>query len=265
MRKLSHRSPAPKSPSLSPVSPPVALAFVFIVAVLLVLSAGCLSWPASVPITQPTTATPVPATTPATGSLAVSSIPARAEIYLDQVYHGTTPAVIPDVSAGTHHLELRIQDSVTWTTNVEIVAGQKTTISPRLLPITTETTVPTTRPTIPPGTARMSALAGCWEYESEDNVGIHDASLELMEDGGGWMFFDFSEPGKLFASNSSALSWEFDTDLMEVVIKKANLSESLTDDGKPWKWVLSYDQENDILDAGKEESGEPYHLKRVKC
>jgi hypothetical protein len=257
MRKLPRRS------LLSPAFLPVAL--VFMVSILFVFSAGCLSWPASGPVTQPTTAIPEPATTPATGSLEVSSDPARAEIYLDRVYYGTTPAVIPDVPAGTHALELRIRDTVTWTTNVEVVAGQKTSINPRLLPITTLTTVPTTRETIVPGTARMSALAGCWEYESQDNVGIHDASLELLESGAGWMFFEFSEPGKLFASNSSAISWEFDTDLMEVVIKKANPSESTTDTGKPWKWVLSYDQENDILDAGEEESGEPYHLKRVKC
>ena len=58
-----------------------------------------------------------------TGSLQLTSVPPGAEIYLDNVYHGTTPAAITIIHAGTHTIEMRMSGYEPWSTPVTISKG----------------------------------------------------------------------------------------------------------------------------------------------
>ncbi|HSQ93281.1 MAG TPA: PEGA domain-containing protein, partial [Methanoregula sp.] len=80
----------------------------------LVLVAGC-----TAPAPQDT-----PAETPVTGSLVVSSTPPGAEVYLDNVYRGTTPVTVIDL-AGFHTVELRLRDYQSWSKSIQIDAGTR--------------------------------------------------------------------------------------------------------------------------------------------
>src|SRR5512137_1940070 len=103
--------------------------------------------------------TPVPKDTPAdiqtTGSVEVSSTPQGAEVYLDNVYKGTTPVTIIE-QPGSHILELRLRDHQSWSKSIQIVGGTKvymdTTLAPVPVLTSLQTTVPTTRPTTVPTT-----------------------------------------------------------------------------------------------------------------
>jgi PKD repeat protein len=61
---------------------------------------------------------------PSTGSLAVTSDPAGAEIYIDDIFKGVSPVTISGLSAGTHTLSAKLQDYGDSTTNITITAGQ---------------------------------------------------------------------------------------------------------------------------------------------
>ncbi len=61
---------------------------------------------------------------PSTGSLAVTSDPAGAEIYIDGDFKGVSPVTVSGLSAGTHTLSVQLQDYAGTTTNITITAGQ---------------------------------------------------------------------------------------------------------------------------------------------
>jgi len=61
---------------------------------------------------------------PTTGSLAVTSDPMGAEIYIDNDFKGVSPVTISGLSAGTHTLSVKLQDYADNTTNITITAGQ---------------------------------------------------------------------------------------------------------------------------------------------
>ncbi|WFN34418.1 PEGA domain-containing protein [Methanogenium sp. S4BF] len=74
------------------------------------------------------------------GTLAVSSNPSGAAIYLDGAYYGTTPMTISGLTAGLHDLELTkagYEDAVML---VSIYADQVTTVSKSLLKISSPST-----------------------------------------------------------------------------------------------------------------------------
>ena len=67
----------------------------------------------------------VPARAPAAAQVAVGSIraetrPPGAEVWLDERLVGETPASIPDVPAGAHRIEFRLDGYRPWTTTVEV-------------------------------------------------------------------------------------------------------------------------------------------------
>ena len=103
--------------------------------------------------------TPVPKDTPAdiqtTGSVEVSSTPPGAEVYLDNVYKGSTPVTIIE-QPGSHILELRLRDHQSWSKSIQIVEGTKVFMDTALAPVpvltSLQTTVLTTRPTTIPTT-----------------------------------------------------------------------------------------------------------------
>jgi uncharacterized protein YjfI (DUF2170 family) len=75
---------------------------------------------------QPTGTTTLPQATPAGGygSLAVSTSPSGAQLYVDGVLKGITPATIPGLSAGTHVLLLKMDGFQDLPTTITITAGQ---------------------------------------------------------------------------------------------------------------------------------------------
>jgi len=89
-----------------------------------------------VPIPAPTTTTPAqvqptgtatqPQTTPVGGfgSLAVTTSPSGAQLYVDGILKGITPATIPGLSAGTHVLLLKLDGFQDLSTTITITAGQ---------------------------------------------------------------------------------------------------------------------------------------------
>jgi PEGA domain len=122
--------------------------------------------------------TPVPKDTPAdiqtTGSVEVSSTPPGAEVYLDNVFKGTTPVTIIEQS-GSHIIELRLREHQSWSKSIQIVEGTKVYIDTALAPVPVLTsiqttvlmvTTPTTAPTPWPRT-----LLGCFQYETYGWIG----------------------------------------------------------------------------------------------
>jgi len=59
-----------------------------------------------------------------TGSLAVTSDPAGAEIYIDDGFKGVSPATISGLSAGTHTVSVKLQGYAENTTSINVTAGQ---------------------------------------------------------------------------------------------------------------------------------------------
>jgi len=58
-----------------------------------------------------------------TGSINLTSTPPGAEVYVDNQYRGTTPSTIPDLPAGVHTVELRLQGYRAWSTSMTLSSG----------------------------------------------------------------------------------------------------------------------------------------------
>ena len=88
-----------------------------------------------------------------TGSISVESQPSQASVYIDGSYAGRTraqgPLIIENIPTGIRTVELRRDGFETWNQQIEIRAGDTTTIPlVHLIPLTSPTTtVPTTSPT----------------------------------------------------------------------------------------------------------------------
>lgn len=133
--------------------------YLVLLVITLVLIAGC--------------TTPVPQDTPTdnqtTGTIEVSSTPAGAEVYLDNVYKGTTPVTIIG-QPGSHILELRLRDHRSWSKSIQIVGGTKvyqdTVLAPVPVLTSLPTTVMTTQPTPVPTTPWPRMILGCFQWET---------------------------------------------------------------------------------------------------
>jgi hypothetical protein len=96
-----------------------------------------------------------------TGTLDLTSSPGGADIYIDDVFRETTPAII-EISEGRHSLELRKEGYARWSQDITINAGKKYYISGTLklpgqeTPVTYSTPTPRVTPpaktTLPPAT-----------------------------------------------------------------------------------------------------------------
>ncbi len=75
---------------------------------------------------QPTGTTTSQQTTPAggVGSLAVTTTPSGAQVYVDGVLKGITPATIPGLPAGTHVLLLKMDGFQDLSTTITVTPGQ---------------------------------------------------------------------------------------------------------------------------------------------
>jgi PKD repeat protein len=76
----------------------------------------------------------IPAMTPGTGTLSVDTNPTGADVFIDDVPRGTTPATITDLSAGSHTLRLELKGYTNMTVPVQITEGQTTTMAATLPP-----------------------------------------------------------------------------------------------------------------------------------
>ncbi|MGB9175414.1 MAG: PEGA domain-containing protein [Methanoregula sp.] len=71
-----------------------------------------------------------------TGTLDLDSNPTNADVWLDNLYYGTTPQIIGGLSAGTHTLLLRNAGYYDYTEPFTIVAGQTSTKYTKMTPYT---------------------------------------------------------------------------------------------------------------------------------
>jgi len=214
------------------------LLLLFVIA-LLVMTTGCTTpVPDSPPTVQPTL--------PATGSLELSSVPPGSEIYLDGVYRGTTPSVIPDVPAGTHTLELRYREYHSWSASVVVQGGITSYMNATLSPVVTQTSVPTTEPTPIPTTPMPKTVAGCWKFEHTDGNTTIAYSYELKSSGTGWMYGTKTTPRITETMQPVSVTWSLDPNSAVVTIVEANPPNP----ADPNTTVLTYDENADILDGG---------------
>lgn len=78
---------------------------------------------------------PVPAPAPGeagerfVGTVYVDSRPRGARVLIDGRLSGTTPALVPGVSAGSHVVRLELLDHKTWTTSTRVAAGKQTSVT----------------------------------------------------------------------------------------------------------------------------------------
>jgi hypothetical protein len=74
-----------------------------------------------------------------TGSIAVTSSPSGAEIYIDNAYKGITPLTVDGVAAGTHAVRVALAGYSDWSTSVQVGAGSTASASASLSPVPTQT------------------------------------------------------------------------------------------------------------------------------
>jgi hypothetical protein len=93
-------------------------------------------------VSQTLSASPTtpPTVVPGTGTLGVSSSPAGAQVFLDNVYMGITPITLTQVSAGSHVVLLKLSGYADWQVTAQVAAGQTTPVSATLVPVTTQPT-----------------------------------------------------------------------------------------------------------------------------
>ncbi len=94
-----------------------------------------------------------------TGSVAVTSTPAGANIYLDDVYTGITPLTVSDVAAGEHRMTVKAPGYQDMTVMVTIISGQSTPVSVSLTAVPPPSTKPTATKT--PLSPALAVVALC--------------------------------------------------------------------------------------------------------
>ena len=83
------------------------------------------------PVTVTATEETVPMA-PGTGTLSVDSNPAGAQVYIDDVRRGTSPATITDLSTGSHTLRLELKGYTKMTIPIVVTEGRTTTLGTTL-------------------------------------------------------------------------------------------------------------------------------------
>ena len=100
--------------------------------VLALLSAGCTSTADLPGTTSQKKTTPTPTPTPGYGSIAITSNPMGAEVYLDGELKGTAPLTLTDIPAGKHTLCLTKIGYVESNSTVTVTADKETKVSKSL-------------------------------------------------------------------------------------------------------------------------------------
>jgi hypothetical protein len=80
-----------------------------------------------------TTITPATGTPANSGTLSVSSNPTGATVSVDSVPMGVTPITLANIAPGSHQVEIRSPGYLTFSLQVDVRAGETTTIAPTLV------------------------------------------------------------------------------------------------------------------------------------
>ncbi|WP_292517797.1 PEGA domain-containing protein [Methanoculleus sp.] len=73
-----------------------------------------------------------------TGSIAVTSSPSGAEVYIDNAYKGITPLTIDGVATGNHAVRVALAGYSDWSTSVQVGAGSTASASASLSAVPTQ-------------------------------------------------------------------------------------------------------------------------------
>lgn len=77
---------------------------------------------------------PSPTPVPATGGFEIVSTPSGAEVYVDNLFKGYTPATLTGIPAGQHSITLKYTNYVDYTTTASVTAGQTTPLAISMQP-----------------------------------------------------------------------------------------------------------------------------------
>jgi hypothetical protein len=80
-----------------------------------------------------------PTPIPATGGFNIVSTPTGAEVYIDNLFKGYTPATLDGISPGSHQILLKYTDYVDYSTISSVTAGQTTPLAISMQPAPTPT------------------------------------------------------------------------------------------------------------------------------
>jgi hypothetical protein len=103
-------------------------------------------------------------------------------------------------------------------------------------------------------------VAGCWKFEASVGDAIIVYSYDLQPDGTGWMYGTKTSPTKTESMQPERVTWSQDPDSAVVKILEANPG----DPADPDTWILTHEENADILDGG-EKGGVLIHYVRVPC
>jgi hypothetical protein len=96
---------------------------------------------------------PKPTPVPATGGFNIVSTPTGAEVYIDNLFKGYTPATLNGIPAGSHQVLLKYTDYVDYSTTSSVTAGQVTPLAISMQPAPTPT--PQSAPSL------LTLIGGC--------------------------------------------------------------------------------------------------------
>jgi PEGA domain len=122
-----------------------------------VTAAGYNDWINSVYV-QTNTVTPInaaltpvgtnPAPVPAAGGFTIVSVPSGAEVYVDNLFKGYTPATLTDIAAGQHQVLLQSSGYVDYSQAVAVSSGQTIPLAISLQPAPTPTPASASSPAV---------------------------------------------------------------------------------------------------------------------
>lgn len=79
----------------------------------------------------------------ATGGLSVTSVPTGADVYIDDLFKGSSPVTVSDLSPGSHSVIVRLPGYQDWSSQIQVNAGTNTQVTAELsLAAPTPTTSP---------------------------------------------------------------------------------------------------------------------------
>jgi hypothetical protein len=84
-----------------------------------------------------------PVSNPTTGSIAISSSPSGAEVYLNNVFKGLSPITLDSLTPGAYTVTLKLSSYQDWQAGAQVTAGQTTQLTATLTQATTPTPTPT--------------------------------------------------------------------------------------------------------------------------
>jgi PEGA domain len=82
---------------------------------------------------------PNPTPVPATGGFTIVSTPSGAEVYVDNLFEGTTPATLTGIAPGLHQVLLKYTGYVDSSTTESVISGQTTPLAIGMQPAPTPT------------------------------------------------------------------------------------------------------------------------------